>query len=268
MLLVALLLLACGSPREDHVIRNIIWKGFPGQSNCFGIHPGGPGNQTLSVVPYYDVLLPGSIPDLTQVLHDLDDTHGYDFELGKALYNAGYNPIIVNVCKGSTYANDWIPGGSYYAAGIAEAQRAWTFIQAAYPSDVFVHHHVADQGEEDIRYPTSGIPALWASNFAQSHAGLASSLGITFSKIWINQTNPNVTGATFPDLVNGLQLQAAGSASHYLIRTGYEYSPGNLHMTTPGYIQNGQGLGAMIITADSGPVPLPVYSMPCMYVGG
>jgi hypothetical protein len=231
-------------------VRHVLWAGFPGQSNNYGTNPGGSGSQTLAAVDYYDVLLPSTTPALTQVLHALDDTHGKDFELGKALNAAGYKTIIVNVCKGSTYANDWIPGGTYYAAGIAEMQRAWTLIQAKYPGDTFIHHHIADQGEEDARYPTSGIPSLWASNFAQSHAGLASSLGITFSKIWINKTHSTLNNGTpglYSTLVNSLQLQAAGSASHFLDRDGYDWEPGGLHLTTAGYIQNGQALAAMII---------------------
>lgn len=254
IVLLLLLALACGSSEERVTVRHIFWTGFPGQSNNWGTNPGGSGSQTLSAVPYYDVLLPSTTPPLTQVLHDLDDTHGKDFELGKALYAAGYRPIIVNVCKGSTYANDWIPGGTYYAAGIAEMQRAWTLIQAAYPNDKFIHHHIVDQGEEDARYPTSGIPSLWYSNFVQSHNGLASSLGITFSKIWVNKTHSTLNNGTpglYSTLVNSLQLQAAGSASHFLDRDGYTWEPGGLHLTTAGYIQNGQELAAMIVAGTT-----------------
>jgi hypothetical protein len=227
-------------------IRHIFWMGWPGQSNCWGINPGGSGSQTLAAVRYYACLI-GTTPALTATLDDLNDTHGKDFEFGKYLNDRGWNIIIVNVCRGSTYANDWIPGGTYYTPGIAEVSRAWGLIQAAFPGDKFIHHHVTDQGEEDIRYPTSGVPSLWASNEAQSHSALLSTIGTTQMYTWVNQTNPNVTGATFPDLVNGLQLQAAGSASHYLVRSGFTYETGNLHMTTAGYIQNGQALGAMVL---------------------
>lgn len=249
VLLLALLLLACGPSEERMTVRHILWMGWPGQSNCWGTNPGGSGSRTLAAVRYYAALI-GTTPALTATLDDLNDTHGKDYELGNALYEAGWNVIIVNVCRGSTYSNDWIPGGTYFTAGMDEIDRAWGLIQAAYPDDSFIHHHVTDQGEAEARYPTSGIPSLWADNATESHEALMSAVGATQMYKWVNKTNSELNNGTpgdYSTLLNSLQLQFAGSASHFLDRDGYDWEPGGLHLTTAGYVQNGQELAALMI---------------------
>lgn len=250
--LLAFILCACGAGPEPlgaptpegspPVIWVIIWSGFPGQSNNEGVNPGGPGNQTDARGEYYDVLLTSTTPALAETFHALDDTHGKDFEIGKGLLDAGYKVIQVTVDKGSTYANDWIPGGTYYAAGLAEFNRAWTPIKAAHPNDSFVHVHTVDQGEEDARYPTSGIPSLWQSNANQSHAALEAMVGAPMQK-FVFKTHSTLHNADgdlthYAALVNSLQLAFAGSAARLIDRDGDEWEPGGLHSTTTGYIQS------------------------------
>ncbi|HVY27023.1 MAG TPA: hypothetical protein VHB79_10750 [Polyangiaceae bacterium] len=238
------------------VIRFCIWQCLPIQSNGVGIVAGGPGNRTLSSVWLYHALLPGVTPDLTAPLEALNDLHGKEYELGAALYAAGYNPIINTIGKGSTYSNDYIPGtGTYYAGSIAEIQRAWGLIKAQCPDDRFIHIHVVDQGEEEIRYPTSGIPSLWAENVAQSHAALCATIGVSDMQIYVNETRSDITGTNWASLMHTEQLTAAlagikGKASHLLNRSTYSTQPGNLHFDGPGYQQNGRDLAALIISEN------------------
>lgn len=233
------LLLACGGAESEQrmgITRHVLWHTLPTQSNGWGVNPGGPGNQSLAAVPYYDSLLGTS---LSTDLHPLNDTHGKDWEIGAGLYAAGYNPIIVNVSRGSTYANMWIPGGTYYAPAIAEIANAWALVQAAFPQDNFTHHHLTDQGEEDIRYPTQGIPSLWAANVTQSHAGLVATVGSPMDT-WVFKTHSTIDNATFPELVNGLQRDIAGGNSRFIDRDAFEWEPNGVHSTTSGYIATGR----------------------------
>lgn len=248
----AFALLACGEESEKPmaVTRHVFWHTLPTQSNGWGVNPGGPGNQTLSAVPYYDSMIGTS---LSTDLHDLTDLHGKDWAIGSQLYALGYNPIIVNVSRGSTYASNWIPGGTYFAAGMAEISNAWSLIQVAYSTDVLVHHHLIDQGEEEIRYPNDIVPRQWANNVSQSCNALNAAIGVPTMDVWVFKTNPNMLGVTQAGILNGLQFDIAGGAKRLINRDGFDWEPNGLHSTTLGYIQSGTQFVAQFV----GLYPLP-----------
>lgn len=228
-------------------VRDVIWQTGPSQSNGWGVNPGATGPD-LAEVPYWDTLIGTSA---SVALHNLTGAasggHGKDYTVGSGLYNLGYRPIIVNISKGSTFANRWIPSDATgcYASMISEVTAAWAAIRAAYPNDKFRHHHVSDQGEEEARYGyPSPSPAqiavidAWTSNYGESHDALEAILGPM--QRWVIQTNSNIDNKVLPGRLEALQLAAADDALHFINRNGVTYEPDGVHMTTAGYIELGE----------------------------
>ena len=232
------------------MIRDVIWQTGPSQSNGWGVNPGGSGAD-LATVPYWDTLIGTSA---SVALHSLTGAasggHGKDYTVGSLLYAAGYRPIYVNISRGSSMSNQWIPpAGAYYATMISEVTAAWAAIRAAYPNDTFRHHHVSDQGEAEARYgypvPDAAKTAVimaWADNYALCHAALEATIGARMQR-WVIQTNSLIDFKVLPGVLEGLQLSAADNATHLINRNpdrGVTYEPDGVHMDTAGYIKTGE----------------------------
>lgn len=241
-------------------LRHVLWQTGPSQSNGWGVNPGETGPD-LAAVPYWDTLIgTSSSVALGPLKGAAGGGHGKDYTVGRALYARGYRPIYVNISRGSSFSNQWIPpSGLYYANMIAEVVAAWAAIRAAYPGDVFVHHHISDQGEAEARY---GFPApdaaeiavinAWASNYAATHAALESTIGAPMQR-WVIQTNSLIDNKVLPGVLEALQLSAAQDALHLINRNpdqGVAYESDGVHMTTAGYIRTGEIFAAQFIQAN------------------
>ncbi|HTJ17847.1 MAG TPA: hypothetical protein VL494_13800 [Steroidobacteraceae bacterium] len=222
--------------------RLVLW--MTGQSNSWGVDPGeayvNAGNPgTYANVDYWDTLL-SSID--CEAFRPLDGSHGKDRTVGRLLYEAGFNPVIINISKGSTYSNQWIPNHPYYQLYIAEVAEVYPILVARFPGDTFTHIHIRDQGEEEARYDTSTPAGLavvtnWSENFELTHGALQNIIGP--AERIIIQTNSNIVGKTSPGLLEGEQLTAAGSYLRFVDRNSVAYEINGIHMTTPGYISCG-----------------------------
>jgi len=240
-------------------VRHVIWRGMPGQSNCVGAETGETGSD-LSAVPYWKDDLVTTTPALGPLLGAASGGVGADYTIGRLLLAAGLHPIIVNVARGSTYCNQWVPGGTYYAQAVTSLTDAWSAIKAAYPGDTFVHHHMSDQGEEDARYgypsPSPAQQAItdaWSANYETCHGVLETIVGAAMSR-FVVATNYQLVNQNDPAHFRALQLAAAvlatGDTRRLITRDtadGVAYDVNGLHPTTPGYVTYGKRAAKALI---------------------
>lgn len=227
-------------------VRHIFWQGGPGQSNTIGANPGETGSD-LATVPFYKNEVGTTVsPALGSLLGAASGGQGSDYTFGRKMLAKGYRPILVTVGRGSTAANAWIPGGTYYTDLITSWETALAEIEAAYPGDSFVHHHISDQGEYEARYgypsptgPEQAIIDAWATNYGLSHSALESVIGTTADK-FVVYTNYELTNQNNAASFRALQRSAVPSDARGLSRdssTGIEYENADgLHPSTAGYI--------------------------------
>lgn len=213
-----------------------------GQSNSWGQNPGGSGSRTLAAVRYWDSGL-ATYPD-SSAWHDLNDTHGADYELGAALDAAGLNVAILNVSQGATSSLNWTSGQTVFTAASAEIAQALALLAAEYAAGtLFRYHHIRNQGESEATNSTLAVVQQWAENTTAWHAALEGIVGSVMS-IGVCLTNANISGRTHPGV---LEAEQAAVADWSLDQTGYGYEVDQVHMTTAGYVAYGQALAAAFL---------------------
>lgn len=227
-------------------VRHIFWQGMPGQSNTIGANPGETGADLASIPFWKDEIGVTVTPTLGSLLGAASGGSGSDYTFGRKMFARAYRPILVTVGRGSTAANAWIPGGTYYTQMATSLTNAWAAIQAAYPGDSFVHHHISDQGEYEARYgfpsptgPEQAIIDAWATNYGLSHSALEGIIGVSADKFAV-YTNYQLTNQNNAASFRALQRSAVPSDVRGLSRdsaNGIEYeNPDGLHPSTAGYI--------------------------------
>lgn len=194
-------------------VRHVLWRN--GQSNSVGADPCASGPDISAVPLWKDEIGITVTPVLGSLLGAASGGVGADYSIGRALLASGFHPIICNISRGSTFSNQWVPGGTYYAQMVTSITNAWAAIRAAYPNDAFVHHHVSDIGEEDSRYgypspspAQQAITAAWADYYGQVHTALETLLGAKAQR-WVIPTNYQLLNMIDPPAFRALQLSAA-----------------------------------------------------------
>ncbi len=196
-------------------VRHIIWLVGPVQSNGIGPNPCEAGPDISAVKHWKDEVGVTVTPALTSLLGAASGGTGSDYTFGRLLLAKAFRPIMVTIGRGSTPANDWIPGGSYYTQMVTSITNAWAAIQAAYPGDSFRHHHWSDQGEYEARYgypsptaPEQAIIDAWPTNYGLSHAALESVLGTSADR-FVEATNYQLINQNNAAYFRALQTAAA-----------------------------------------------------------
>src|SRR6187551_1500815 len=176
----------------------VIWH--TGQSNAWGSNPG--EAVVLPGVPYWDTFLGGGEGTPSTAFHSLHGdggaghtAHGSDATIGRLLAEAGYDVVIINLSRGSTFAYSWVPASPGISEGfvwpfwLTESAAAWAALKALKPNATFRHIHVRDQGQSDMRLATDGawpsIVARWAEDTQKVHANLEALVGQSVPKVMV-----------------------------------------------------------------------------------
>jgi len=140
-----------------------------GQSNDF--HPGRGKTGTLAAVPYaYNVAVDhDSGTDFISLVGKTGLTGGDDYTFGLDLYQLGFSPLLINLCAGSTTADDWLTPGGVGDILIAWLRPLLVKAKALYPGARWRWHHVRNQGTSDMRVYSLSFQQLWSSRSVTWH---------------------------------------------------------------------------------------------------
>jgi hypothetical protein len=228
-----------------------------GQSNTGGNNPGGPGQTLASVIFWYSYFGRSD----ASAFDDLNDDWGCNFELGKAVNAAGFSCAIINVARGATSSLNWTSGGIAYTFAVPELEEALAALAVEWAGDNVQFIHIRNQGEAEAQTALLATVEAWSANTLAWQTTLEGLVAAAFPDqvsqsipIIVVGTNSAITGKTHPGVLEAEQLSVAGSAARLVDMTGMSFEGDGVHLTTAGYIQLGQALGAaaLLILYDGG----------------
>ncbi len=245
-------------------VRDVFFLG--GQSNSLGVNASGETGPDLATVPFWkDEVGITASPSLGALFGaafvnpSTPSSSGCTYTFGRLLLTYGVRPIIWNIARGSTAANMWIPGGTYYNQMVTSLTNALAATVAAYPGDTFRFHHIRDQGEYEARYgypsPNPGEQAIidaWATNVQATHTAFETVIGRK-AYLHVIGTNYQLDGQNNPASFRALQRSAVTTAVNPGIFQTRDSADGisyddvaGLHPNQAGYILHGSRLAASI----------------------